>query len=246
MFKRLGLALTFLTVIPASRGQMADSRELAESMAWFPLVGLFLGGLLAAAALGLNQCLPAPASAALLVALLAATTRALHLDGLADTLDGLGGGHNREDSLRIMKDHAVGAFGAVGIVLALLLKYGLILGLLEAGEFRFLLIFPVVSRGAMVLLAYLSPYARLEGGLGEAMTTLTTGRTLALAGGSAIVLVGLAGHWRGLAALAVAAALTWGLALYFRRRLGGVTGDVFGAVNEVMEVIALILLLGLN
>ena len=76
--------------------------------------------------------------------------------------------------------------------------------------FRSLLIFPVVSRGAMVLLAYLSPYARLEGGLGEAMTTLTTGRTLALAGGSAIVLVGLAGHWRGLAALAVAAALTWG------------------------------------
>ena len=60
----------------------------------------------------------------------------------------------------------------------------------------------------MVLLAYLSPYARREGGLGEAMTTLTTGWTLALAGGSAIVLAGLAGHWRGLAALAVAAALT--------------------------------------
>ena len=60
------------------------------------------------------------------------------------------------------------------------------------------------------------------------------------------MLVGLAGHWRGLAALAVAAALTWGLALYFRRRLGGVTGDVFGAVNEVMEVVALILFLGLK
>ena len=134
MFQRLGLALTFLTIIPASRGHMADSRDLAESMAWFPLVGLVLGGLLTAAALGLNQCLPAPASAALLVALLAAATRALHLDGLADTLDGLGGGHNREDSLRIMKDHAVGAFGAVGIVLVLLLKYGLILGIVGGGR----------------------------------------------------------------------------------------------------------------
>jgi adenosylcobinamide-GDP ribazoletransferase len=132
----------------------------------------------------------------------------------------------------------------VGIVLVLLLKYTLILGLLEAGEMRSLLLFPVLSRGAMVLLAYLSPYARPEGGLGEAMTTLTTGRTLALAGGSAVVIAGLAGTWRGLTALAVAVLLTWGVAIYCRRRLGGVTGDVFGAVNELMEVAALILLLG--
>jgi adenosylcobinamide-GDP ribazoletransferase len=246
MLKKIGLALTFLTIIPAYRCHTADSRELAESMAWFPLVGLLLGGLVTGAALGLNLVLPAPATAAVLVAGLAALTRALHLDGLADTLDGLGGGHTREDSLRIMKDHAVGAFGAVGIVLALLLKYGLILGLLEAGETRFLLIFPVISRAAMVLLAYLSPYARLEGGLGEAMTTLASAPTLALAGGSAILIVGLTGNWRGEAALLAVAAVTWGLAVYFRRRLGGVTGDVFGALNEVMEVTALLLLLALS
>lgn len=245
MWQRLGLALTFLTIIPASRGHTANSRELAESMAWFPVVGLLLGGVLTGAALGLLHFLPAPATAAVLVAVLAAATRALHLDGLADTLDGLGGGHTREDSLRIMKDHAVGAFGAVGIVLALLLKYGLILGVLQAGELKFLLIFPVVSRGAMVLLAYLSPYARLEGGLGEAMTTLATRQTLVLAGASAILIVGLAGHWRGLVTLAVTAALTHGFAIYFLQRLGGVTGDVFGALNEVMEIVTLILLLGM-
>jgi adenosylcobinamide-GDP ribazoletransferase len=245
MFKKLGLALTFLTIIPASRCHEADSRDLAESMVWFPLVGLLLGGLLTGAALGMNRFLPAPATAAVLVAVLAALTRALHLDGLADTLDGLGGGRTREDSLRIMKDHAVGAFGAVGIVMALLLKYGLILGLLEAGELRFLLIFPAVSRGAMVLLAYLSPYARLEGGLGEAMATLATGRTLVLAGGSTIVIAGLIGNWRGLAVLTVVAAITWVLAVYFRQRLGGVTGDVFGAVNELMEIAAILFLLGM-
>jgi adenosylcobinamide-GDP ribazoletransferase len=244
MFKGLGLALTFLTILPAPRRQPADAQELAESMAWFPLVGLLLGGVVTAAALGLNQYLPGPASAALLVVLFTAATRALHLDGLADTLDGLGGGHTREDSLRIMKDHAVGAFGAVGIVLILLLKYGLILGLVETGELMVLLIFPVVSRAAMVLLAYMSPYARREGGLGEAMTTLATGRTLALAGGSAVLIVGLVGHWRGLVALAAAAVATLGLARYFRQRLGGVTGDVFGAVNEVMEVVALMICLG--
>jgi adenosylcobinamide-GDP ribazoletransferase len=245
MLRRLGLALSFLTIVPVPRHRMADARELAASMAWFPLVGLLLGALLTGAALGLQGRLPWPATAAILVALLTAATRALHLDGLADTLDGLGGGHTREDALRIMKDHAVGAFGAAGLVLVLLLKYGLILGLLEMGAVKDLLIFPVVSRMAMVLLAYLSPYARLEGGLGEAMATLTTGKVLGLAGGSAVLIVTLIAHWQGLLTLAAAGALTWALALYFKRRLGGVTGDVFGAVNEVMEITALISLVAL-
>jgi adenosylcobinamide-GDP ribazoletransferase len=244
MLAGLGLALSFLTILPVPRRQTAADPELAAAMAWFPLVGLLLGGVLTLAAQGLSQILPAPATAALVVTLLAAITRALHLDGLADTLDGLGGGQTREASLRIMKDHAVGAFGAVGLVLALLLKYSLVLGLLEVGGITFLLLFPVISRSAMVLLAYLSPYARPEGGLGEAMTTLTTGRTLVLAGGSTVLIVALAGQGRGLAALAAAAVLTWGLARYFRHRLGGVTGDVFGAVNEVMEIVGLFIGLG--
>jgi adenosylcobinamide-GDP ribazoletransferase len=244
MLSRLGLALSFLTIIPVPRHRRADARELAQSMAWYPVVGLLLGGVLAGTALGLKGFLPAPGSAAILVAVLTAATRALHLDGLADTLDGLGGGSTREDSLRIMKDHAVGAFGAAGMVVALLLKYGLILSLLETGQIHYLLIFPVLSRTAMVLLAYLSPYARLEGGLGEAMATLTGGDTLALAGGSAVLIAGLAGHWQGLAALTVVAVVTWVLAGYFKKRLGGVTGDVFGAVNEMMEIGALVVLLG--
>jgi adenosylcobinamide-GDP ribazoletransferase len=245
MLTKLGLALSFLTIVPVPRHRMADARELAASMAWFPLVGLLLGALLTGAALGLQGCLPLPATAAILVALLTAATRALHLDGLADTLDGLGGGHTREDSLRIMKDHAVGAFGAVGLVLVLLLKYGLILGLLEMGAVKNLLIFPAAGRMAMVLLAYLSPYARLEGGLGEAMATLTTGKVLCLAGGSAALIVAVVAHWQGLLSLAMVCALTWALALYFKQRLGGVTGDVFGAVNEVMEITGLISLLAL-
>ncbi len=134
MLSRLGLALSFLTIIPVPRHRTADARELAQSMAWFPVVGLLLGGVLTGTALGLERFLPAPGSAAILVAVLTAATRALHLDGLADTLDGLGGGSTREDSLRIMKDHAVGAFGAAGMVVALLLKYGLILSLLETGQ----------------------------------------------------------------------------------------------------------------
>jgi len=238
---RLSLAISFLTILPVPRGREATPAELAAAMAWFPAVGLILGGLLALTAAVLPPQVTPPAAAALLVALLTGLTRGLHLDGLADTLDGLGGGRTRADALRIMKDHAVGAFGAAGMVAVLLLKYGLLTAALSHGALPLILIFPVVSRFAMVLLAYLSPYARPEGGLGQAMTTLTTGRTLAWAAVSAVALVAGLGHWPGLQSLAGAALLTWGLAAYFRRRLGGVTGDVCGAVNEITEVAALFL-----
>ncbi len=241
MGSRFAIALTFLTILPLPVRREVTAADLAGAMAWFPAVGLVLGGILAGtAALGQAR-LPPPALAGVLVVLLAGLTRGLHLDGLADTLDGLGGGRTPADSLRIMKDHAVGAFGATGIAALLLLKYGLLAALLTQGSLRLLIIFPVVSRFAMVLLAYLSPYARPEGGLGEAMTSLTTRQTLAWAGGSAVLMVVLLNGGAGLAALGVTATLTWGLAVYFRRRLGGVTGDVCGAVNEVMETVALLM-----
>jgi len=242
MLSTFGLALTFLTIIPLPSRRPAAAADLAAAMAWFPTVGLVLGGILALAAATLEQRLPPAATAACLVALLAFLTRGLHLDGLADTLDGLGGGRTREDILRIMKDHAVGAFGAVGIAAILLLKYGLLVAVLERRAWECIVIFPVLSRFAVVLLSYVSPYARPEGGLGQAMTTLTTGRTLAWAAASAVLIVGLAGRGAGLLALLLIIALTWGLAAYFRRRLGGVTGDVCGATNEIIEVQAILML----
>mgnify|MGYP005842216525 CR=1 FL=1 len=241
MRQTFGLALTFLTILPFPAGRAAAARDLAAAMAWFPTVGLVLGGILALAAAVSGQRLPPAAAAAILVALLTGLTRGLHLDGLADTLDGLGGGRSREDALRIMKDHAVGAFGAVGIAVILILKYGLLVALLARPSLAPLIIVPVSSRFAMVLLAYLSPYARPEGGLGEAMTTLTTGRTLAWAAGSALVLAAVVNPRLGLATLSLVTLLTCGAAVYFRRRLGGVTGDICGAVNEVMEVTALLI-----
>lgn len=237
---RLGLALSFLTILPVPRRGEATPAELAAAMAWFPTVGLILGGILALTAALLPEGFTPPATAALLVVLLTGLTRGLHLDGLADTLDGLGGGQTRADALRIMKDHAVGAFGAVGLATVIVLKYGLLVAVLEQRALELLVLFPVVSRFAMVLLAYLSPYARPEGGLGQAMTTLTTGRTLAWATGSAVLIAALVGRGVGLLVFLMITALTWGLAVYFRRRLGGVTGDVCGAVNEVMEVTALL------
>lgn len=246
MFTTFGIALTFLTVCPWPGSRLAEREQLAAAMAWFPLIGLLLGGLLGGGGWAGSRWLPPAVVAAGLVLGLTWLTRALHLDGLADTLDGLGGGRTPEAALRIMKDHAIGAFGAAGLVLDLLAKYSLLQVLVAAGAWREIVLFPVLGRWAQVWLAYLSPYARREGGLGEAMTTLTGGRTCAWASASGLVLAALLGRGAGLAALGAVALATWLVHFYCRRRLGGVTGDVIGAVNEVMEVLALFLLVLLS
>lgn len=239
MWSTFGLALTFLTICPWPGQRSVTASQLAAAMAWYPVVGLLLGGWLALVAWGASRLWPPAVVAVLLVIVLTISTRALHLDGLADTLDGLGGGQTPEASLRIMKDHAVGTFGAVGLILTLGAKTVFLHLCLAGNSWPDLLLFPACSRWAMVWLAYLAPYARKEGGLGQPMATLTGGRTLFTATASTLLAAGLLGRLPGLLTLAVIAVLTGLLARYFRRRLGGVTGDVFGALNEIMELVAL-------
>ncbi len=188
------LALTFLTTIPWPRLGMAGPQELARSMFWFPWVGALLGAIYWGAWWGLGEILPAPAAAALLVALTALLTGGLHLDGLADTADGLGGAHSPAERLNIMKDSRLGAFGGVALILTLLLKFAFLMSWAEKGlGGGVLLLFPVISRWGMALLAYISPYARREGGLGEAMTVWLTPKVIAGATLSALVLA--FSHW---------------------------------------------------
>jgi adenosylcobinamide-GDP ribazoletransferase len=239
MNSTLPLALTFLTKLPWPWRGPADETALARSMFWFPWVGALLGLIFWGAWLGLQK-MPAPAAAGLLLALTVWVTGGLHLDGLADTTDGLGGGHNPADALRIMKDSQLGAFGVISLILALVLKFSLFLSLpAKAGGAAVLLLYPVVSRWSMVLFAYLSPFARAEGGLGQAMTLGVSPRVLAGAslstGALALLILGAPG----LVLLIAAAALVWLGSLYFQRRLGGITGDILGATNEVVEVLVL-------
>jgi adenosylcobinamide-GDP ribazoletransferase len=176
----------------------------------------------------------------LLLTLTVWVTGGLHLDGLADTADGLGGGHTPESALRIMKDSRVGAFGVISLILGLVLKFSLFLSLAtQTRGTGVLLLFPVISRWSMVLLAYLSPYARAEGGLGQAMTLGVSSRVLTGASLSAGALALLILGAPGLALFIAAAALVWLGRLYFQRRLGGITGDILGATNEVVEIMVL-------
>ncbi|MDD5641260.1 MAG: adenosylcobinamide-GDP ribazoletransferase [Syntrophales bacterium] len=233
------LALTFLTVLPWRGLGQVGPKDLAHSLFWFPWVGLILGLGFWGAWSGLLSLFPPAAAAALLLAVTVLATRGLHLDGLADTVDGLGGGSTPEKRLAIMKDSRLGAFGAVSLLLALILKFAFFLAWAEKGLGSALILFPVLSRWGMALLAYLSPYARPEGGLGQAMTTGVSGRMLLGATLSALGLALLIAGLSGLLLLAVAAGVVWLLSIYFQKRLGGITGDVLGAANEVLEILVL-------
>jgi adenosylcobinamide-GDP ribazoletransferase len=233
------LALTFLTKLPWPWRGPADAAALARSMFWFPWVGALLGLGFWGAWLGLTKVLAGPAAAALLLALTVWVTGGLHLDGLADIADGLGGGHTPAEVLAIMKDSRVGAFGVISLIVALILKFSLFLSFAGAAGSRALWLYPVISRWGMVLLAYLSPYARPEGGLGQAMTAgvsrrVVTGASLS-AGAWSLIILG----FKGLALFGVAGLMVWLGSLYFQKRLGGITGDVLGATNEALEILVL-------
>jgi adenosylcobinamide-GDP ribazoletransferase len=233
------LALTFLTVFPWFRPGEVTPGDLARSLFWFPWVGALLGLIYWGAGILLIRFFLPPAAAALLLVLTVLLTRGLHLDGLADTVDGLGGGRTPEARLAIMKDSHLGAFGAVSLVLVLLLKFAFLLALFDRGMARNLVLFPLISRWGLVLLAALAPYARPGVGLGQAMTEGANLQLTAKATAVTLLLSFLAGGFAGLVIFGLAGLLVWGLSHFFRQQLGGVTGDVYGAVNEILEVLVL-------
>ena len=249
-------ALGFLTILPVAppptpplRGGN-ESGGLAAARGWFPIVGLLLGVILAAADLLMHwgyplfsdiyRPFPPLLSAAILVVLLVALTRALHLDGFMDCCDALLGGFSRERRLEILRDSHVGAFAVAGVVSLLLIKVAAIMALPPSGRMWVLLAFPCLSRWGMLLVLEVFPYARRQG-IGIPFQP-QGGRWQLLAGFAVTVIatVALTGLG-GLALLAAATAAALGLGAWASKLLGGVTGDVYGAVNEVAEASALAL-----
>lgn len=236
-------ALGFLTIAPVPASAASASR-LGAARGFFPLVGLLLGLALAGVDAGLRAILPVSIVSALLVLLLVLMTRGLHLDGLADTADGVMGGHTRERRLEIMRDPHVGAFGVGVTVCVVLLKWAALASLAGPSRFWVIALFPVLSRWAMMLALSAFQYARSQG-LGTAFQNerpaLGVGLATATASGAAFLMA----TWGGLVMLGAAyvAAVVLGAAL--ARLLGGLTGDTYGAINEVTEVAALMVAVGL-
>ncbi|GAB2575027.1 adenosylcobinamide-GDP ribazoletransferase [Dyella jejuensis] len=234
----LWAAIAFLTRLPAPAGACDDARARTASLAWYPLVGLLIGLLLAVLAWLLRDTARV-LSAAVVVAAWVALTGALHLDGLADSADAwIGGLGDREKTLDIMKDPRCGPAGVVALVLVLLLKFAA-LASLRAAPWSALVLAPLLARAALTALFLTTPYVR-SGGLGSALAAAPRNAcAVALAVTAGFCLLG---RWHGLLALLAAAIVfaVWRQACL--RRLGGVTGDTAGAMAEMIEAVVLIVL----
>ncbi|HLH69316.1 MAG TPA: adenosylcobinamide-GDP ribazoletransferase [Candidatus Dormibacteraeota bacterium] len=225
-------ALAFLTIIP-----MPGRAQDRLGRAWFPAVGGLLGLAAGTADLGVAAVAPRPVAAVAAVATLAILTGGLHLDGLADAADGLLGGRNRAHRLEIMRDPRVGSFGVIAVGLALAGKIACLTSLAPRRALVALTAAGAISRWAMLGLVVASPSAR-PSGLGRAATGPGGGRDLLQ--GSAIAALTLILDWRRASVAAGVAALTAaGVGMLARRRLGGATGDVYGAAAELCELAAL-------
>ena len=233
----------FLTGIPLSRVlHEPTAAELATSMAWYPVVGILIGAGLVLADAGLSRLfLPAVVNA-LLIVLLVVLTRGLHQDGLADTLDGLAGGKTPAERLPIMRDPRIGAIGATGLVLSLLLRYAGLMALPQTLRIPVLLCMPAIGRWAMVTVAWASPYARAEGGLAASFLTHLSWRHVVVSTGVLAVALGWGFQIAGALMILVVGSLVV-LAVWAGCRLwfGGITGDTLGATNEVVEILFLLL-----
>jgi len=229
-------ALGFLTVAPVGKNALND-KLLTRAAAFFPLVGLTLGLILAGADYVLRLGLPDLLASAILVTLLILLTGALHFEGFVDTCDGLFGGHDPERRLEIMRDKNVGAYAVAGGILLLIIKVSAIVSITGSSHIWILILFPTLSRWAMALALSIFPYARQQG-LGTAfrgnrLIGISVAGFISL---TAAVLLG----WGGILLFASATALAILIGAGISKMIGGLTGDTYGAINEVVEASLLV------
>jgi adenosylcobinamide-GDP ribazoletransferase len=229
------IATQFLTRCPMPRNLETDEKELGQAAMFFPLVGALVGASGALLHTALMKFLPPSTCALLTLVYLSLITNAFHEDGLADAFDGFGGGWTRERALEIMRDSRIGTFGALALIFLALAKYNFLSSIAPSVVWRWLIVAHTAARWTTLPLCLWLPYAREEGqgklvarrlGYGEAtLATLTLLATLALLNWRAAAVTG---------AVAILAPLVTGL--YYRNRIGGVTGDCLGATNQLTEV----------
>ncbi len=248
MVKNFINAVQFLTIVPMSKSHETEEGSLARSMVYFPVIGFLIGFLLVYADKAMMlAALPQTISNVLLVALSVLVTRALHIDGLADTLDGLMGGRDHSSRLSIMKDSRLGTAGALGIFFVVFVKYVCLNNLFDSEKVAALLTAPVLARWSQTFMVFKANYGR-EAGMGKAFvghlraSGLTAASVVAV-GLSAFVVVRLDTR-----SVVLIFSLLCGVVLltlmgrwYLVRKLGGVTGDAIGAMSELNEVLVFLL-----
>jgi len=234
-------ALQFLTIISIPWRRDAQKTQIGRCVGYFPMVGLIIGFILAGLSWILRFVLPLGIVSVLSLVILVILTGALHLDGFADTCDGLSGHKTVEDRWRIMRDSRVGAFGVIGIALLLLTKFVSLNSIPGTLMMASLVLMPVASRWAMVYTVFTYPYAR-PSGLGKAFKEGTRWPDFTVATIVTIAIAVVSMQLIGLVILVTIWLIVVALAAYFNNTFVGLTGDNYGAINEIAEVSVLIMI----
>lgn len=241
--------LQFITRIPVPERWAGgvDFRQYGRGVPGFPLVGLIVGVIAAAISVAVSHSGGGIYIGAMVYVLaLALLTGGFHLDGLADTCDGIFSARSRERMLEIMRDSRLGTHGGLALVFCIGIKTLSVVelsSLLPLQLFAVLVCAPVAGRTAMVLLMYRQRYCREGEGMGNIYIGQVTRRETASTLLLGVILIGVISGWQGLLAIGITLVTVYGLGRYFCYHLGGQTGDTLGASEELGEVIFLLALL---
>ena len=252
--KRILLAFQFLTIIPVKEMRDVSEKEIGGASAFFPLIGFLQGALFVVSAVLFLKIFPPELANGLLILVIVATSGGLHLDGLADTFDAIALRGDREKKLLVMKDSTIGPVGVIAIVLALLLKFLALNSLFHYSLFTFyysLFLMPVFSRWVMVTAIFHGKSARQDG-IGKIFIENTKLKELVIA--TLLVI----GFWLLVVSFLLSSLFTIHYSLFLvsipvlyifslvsvwfcNKKFGGMTGDTFGAVSEISEILFLIM-----
>ncbi|MBI2217634.1 MAG: adenosylcobinamide-GDP ribazoletransferase [Candidatus Rokubacteria bacterium] len=238
MSQGLLAATRYLTIVPVPGASRGGLESVGRAAPWFPVVGLFIGAVLLLVEGATAWLFPPLLASLLVVTAWKLLTGGLHLDGLADCLDGLVG-HDPAHRLAIMRDSRIGAFGAIGLILFLLLEVAALAEIGRVERWRALVAAPVIGRAVPALLGRLFPPARSDGqGAAFRGALVSAAAPIGIAVAALVAVLALGAF--GVVALAVALLAACGLAGFLVTRLGGITGDVLGAAVEIAELAVLL------
>lgn len=240
--KKMVYAFRFLTTLPIRWKENENLEDVAKSVSYFPFVGLFIGILNAIIFKFLIQVISAEFASLITIIWWIIITGGLHLDGIADSADGLFGGRTPQKRLDIMKDSRIGTYGVLAVTITLLLKIFLIreLNLINTSQcYNLLIISPVIGRWNSVFLIFTFKTARKDG-LGNFFKQNITIKNLIFALLFTTITVYLFFGIPGLATLYIVTIISSFISLFVLNKIGGLTGDIYGSLCEMAEIFALI------
>jgi len=252
ILRDLSLAIRFLTILPiissppsnnTNQNEEALAENLANSMAFFPLVGMLMGVLLVLLR-RLFYYLPVSSLVGdtLVLIFWIWLSGGLHLDGFADSVDGFLGGDNKEEILKIMKDSSTGAKGVVALVSLLLLKFVLLVEMPLFLKDAALFFTPTIGRWSMVIAAFLGRPARLKNSMGKLFMDYVSWKEVIFASLTMAVIGILLFRLYFLPLVMVGIGLVLLILKYSQKKIGGISGDILGAINEIVEVFCLLVI----